>query len=143
MTIKLPIVADCEGCGVCCLHMGYPTFIRPKTPLTPEQIDVDPDLRKRARNDRRRQELLAGHPGETYWERLPDELKKELEDYIEGYSAVDGALDGPCIWLDLETRRCKHHKYRPRVCRDFEVGGRGCRDWREYYRDMLSDDTAS
>ena len=143
MTKTLPIVADCEGCGVCCLHMGYPTFIRPTEPLTADEIDADPNLRRQASNDRRRQQLLAGHPGEPYWERVPEKLKKELDDFIEGYSVVEGALDGPCIWLDLETRRCKHHRYRPRVCRDFEVGGRGCRDWREYHDDIIVVDATS
>jgi Fe-S-cluster containining protein len=28
----------------------------------------------------------------------------------------------PCFWLELETKRCKHYKYRPEVCRDHFCG---------------------
>ena len=31
-----------------------------------------------------------------------------------------------CLWFDLQTRLCKHHEYRPQVCRDYEIGGREC-----------------
>ena len=45
----LPIVDDCHGCGVCCLQMGFPTFMLPAKPLTEVEIDADPELRQRAK----------------------------------------------------------------------------------------------
>jgi len=32
----------------------------------------------------------------------------------------------PCLWLDLETLRCRHYAIRPQVCREFELGGKVC-----------------
>ena len=107
----LPIATDCNGCGVCCLHMGYPAFILPNSE---EQIE-----------------------GEIYWHALPLELRGELDSYVKAYRVEEGQLDGPCFWLDLETMLCKHHEHRPRVCREFEIGSRLCRQWREHYRDDI------
>lgn len=110
---SLPTITDCDGCGACCLHMGYPTFLMP--------------------NDDR--------PGEEQWESMPAPLKRDLLRYIESYSEPpDGQLDGPCIWFDPEKRLCKHHAHRPRVCRDFRVGGGECRAWRRHYGDKLTVD---
>lgn len=137
----LPIVS-CEGCGVCCFHMGYPAFVMPRDPLTQQQIDADPELRKQATDPRRRQALLSGHPGESWWHELPQHLKQELLDYVASYEKpnYDGTLesfDGPCIWLDTETRLCRNHLHRPNVCRDFETGCGECHDWRKIYQDQI------
>ncbi|TWU57071.1 Flagellin N-methylase [Rubripirellula tenax] len=102
---RLPTVDDCEGCGVCCMHMGYPPYLRGED----------------------------GGRVEVYWTRMPPELKREWLEYVENYQVAEGELDGPCVWFDLESRRCKHHDARPSVCRDFEVGSKGCRDWRKAY----------
>lgn len=40
----------------------------------------------------------------------------------------------PCIWLDTETRRCRHYEHRPIICREFEAGGPGCRSVRDNNR---------
>ena len=75
---------------------------------------------------------LATQPDEEHWTTLPNELKEQLQGYIANYAAPpQGELDGPCVWLDLDSRRCEHHQHRPNVCRDFEVGSKGCLDWRE------------
>ena len=109
-TATLPTVSDCEGCGVCCLHMGYPTYIR---------------------------ESDTG-PGEPAWQDLPANLKQELLRDIERYEPpAAGQLDGPCTWFDQQTRRCKHHQHRPQVCRDFQVGSRNCLDWRRHYQNRI------
>jgi Fe-S-cluster containining protein len=42
-------------------------------------------------------------------------------------------LDGPCCWFNQETGLCQHHAHRPNVCREFEPGSSGCREWRIYY----------
>jgi Fe-S-cluster containining protein len=107
---KLPVIENCSGCGVCCLHMGYPAFMDP----------------------------VAGSCDLDYWQAMPDTLREELMAAIAAYQPpAAGELDGPCLWFDMETRQCKHHHYRPRVCRDFQVGSPGCRNWRWHYRDRI------
>lgn len=110
----LPTVSDCNSCGICCHHMGYPSFItesRPKLSGGESQI------------------------GEPAWINMPDSLKQDLLEYIRNYKPPAGDnLDGPCCWYDAEHRRCKHHEHRPDVCRDFTVGGKGCLEWRQHYR---------
>jgi Fe-S-cluster containining protein len=140
---SLPVVADCEGCGVCCFHMGYPAYMLPREPMTDAEIDADPDLvRQIAKDPRRRAELLAGHPGESYWHSMPADLKAQWEAYVADYrQPVYGddptTFDGPCFWLDPETRQCKNHEHRPRICRDFETGSPECLEWRNYYQDKI------
>jgi Fe-S-cluster containining protein len=139
----LPVVADCEGCGVCCFHMGYPAFIVPRDPMTDEEIDANPTLKSQVDSSPIiREELRKGNPGEPYWHSMPDDLKAEWESYVAEYRLPDydsdpRSFDGPCSWLDLETRRCKHHDHRPRVCRDFKTGSNACHQWRDYYRDKI------
>lgn len=134
---RLPIVEDCHGCGVCCLQMGFPTFMLPAKPLTEDEIDADPELRQRAVDPDIRQHLLDGHPGESFWHNLPQHLRLELEQFWEVHAGKTDSLNGPCIWLDQATRQCKHHEYRPHVCRDFDVGSIECQEWREHYRDRI------
>ena len=140
---QLPIL-DCHGCGVCCFHMGYPAYILPQPPMTEEEIESDEVLSRRVKNNPRlKSELLAGRPGESHWHRLPAALKAEWQDYVDSYQLpnYDGSvnsLDGPCIWLDMDTRQCKNHEYRPNICRDFKTGSQACHDWRKHYSDKIS-----
>ncbi len=112
--------------------------------MSDAEIESDPKLRKQiALDPLRREELLAGHPGESYWHAMPVELKAQWEAHVAKYSTpkygVDpSTFDGPCIWLDMETRQCKNHEYRPRICREFETGSRECLEWRNYYSDKVS-----
>ncbi len=103
-------IADCGGCGVCCMHMGYPAF------LNGSETQAD----------------------EEYSTSLPIDLKTELLHFIAAYQPPPvGDLDGPCVWFDMQSRGCKHHAHRPRVCRDFAIGSQGCLDWRQAYRDKI------
>ena len=139
----LNIIAECEGCGVCCLHMGYPAFQLPREPLTEAEIRADVKLAAEIKKDPRRlEELLAGHPGESYWHALPDELRQQWLDYMRNYQLPEygddpSTFDGACIWYSPESRQCMHHEYRPRVCRDFETGCKQCYEWRTYYQDKI------
>jgi len=82
--VGLPIV-ECANCGVCCFHMGYPAYITPRDPMTSEEIDALEQQSGKKISAKRREELLAGHPGESHWHNVPDDLKAELEAYIAGY----------------------------------------------------------
>jgi len=108
---SLPTVTDCRGCGACCLHMGYPAFIHGS----------------------------RSQPDEPHWIRLPAELKSELLAFVDAYQPpAAGELDGPCCWLDSETRLCKHHEHRPNVCRNFAVASQGCLEWRDFYQENIA-----
>lgn len=85
---------DCNGCGACCMHVGYPP--------------------------------LVSLPGDPEWDRLPIDLQLEIE--IAQQREPD--IDRPCIWLDMETRRCRHYDLRPSVCVKFPVGGLSCLSFR-------------
>jgi Fe-S-cluster containining protein len=75
-------------------------------------------------------------PAEEHWTNLPEALKEELLKYIADYQEpAKGELGKPCVWLDLQTRRCKHHQHRPKVCRDFKTGSPDCLGWRREYFD--------
>lgn len=140
----LPQVS-CTNCGVCCFHMGYPAFVMPRDPMSQKEIDELEAQSNRPLSLRRKEELLAGNPGESHWHRLPHDLKSELLTYIENYQKPQygeslETFDGPCVWLDMETRMCKNHTYRPNVCRDFETGNPECLTWRETYADRIIED---
>lgn len=61
------------------------------------------------------------------WDRLPPELQQEI---IEFQQREDWA-SLPCLWLDLETRRCRHYDLRPDVCERFVPGNPICLEDRE------------
>lgn len=124
--------------------MGYPAFRLPREPMTETEIDSDEVLSQKVKRDPRlREELIAGYAGESYWLTLPEQLRREWLAYVEAYQPPEygsdpSTFDGPCCWLDLETRQCKHHEFRPSVCRDFETGSPECLQWREHYRDRIA-----
>ena len=63
-------------------------------------------------------------PGiDPLWEDVPNSVKDELLEFIEEGGAELGER---CFWYDVQTKRCKHHKYRPQICRDFEIGNPHC-----------------
>lgn len=78
--------------------------------------------------------MQAGHPpyidDERQW--LDFELLALLNAYLA--TLEDDDIGRPCIWLDLETRRCRHYEHRPQVCRDFQRGSDACRLVRWRYR---------
>ncbi|QEF96673.1 Flagellin N-methylase [Stieleria maiorica] len=106
------------------MHMGFPAFN-----LTLEQLaDVEHiDLASLAD---------AASADLARWIAMPAGLREGvLEQMANHVAPKNGALDGPCTWLDLQTKRCRHHQHRPQVCRDFPVGGVGCLQWRAAYAD--------
>lgn len=119
--MPLPI-ADCHGCGVCCLHMGYPAFN-----LSDAQLLGTDSVETR---------LLSPSAMADWdrWNAMPDELRNGIRHSIREHKpSKDGQLDGACVWLDAESKLCQNHTHRPQVCRDFEVGASGCREWRKAY----------
>jgi Fe-S-cluster containining protein len=137
----LPIV-QCDGCGVCCFHMGYPAFVLPRDPVSESALAEMEIESGQPFSDSARADLLAGRDGESHWHQLPEDLKQQWRQHVAQYRPPEygdtlDTFDGPCSWLDLETRMCKHHQYRPNVCRDFETGNPQCLQWRDVYRDRI------
>lgn len=133
---SLEVIENCNGCGVCCLHMGYPAYMLPREPASEEQIASDEKLQQLLTAGWTRDELLSGHAGESYWHQMPDDLKQQWKDFVENYRR-DGELDGPCFWFDMDTRLCRNHEHRPQVCRDFEAGSLACKQWRREYNELI------
>lgn len=107
--IPLPLVrkVSCDGCGACCMHMGFPPF----APMF-EQPDY------LAKSDPQWLALRESHP----------ELAAEA---LQGAKDNRGDQELPCVWLDLQTRQCRHYEHRPDICREFEMGSPECLDHRE------------
>ena len=65
---------------------------------------------------------------------LPQSLQDELraaKDIIMAPNYDDAA---PCMWLDLETRRCRNYEHRPEVCREaVKPGDEHCRHDRKKF----------
>jgi len=102
---QLALIDSCDGCGACCHVVTSPPFHR----------DFD-------------------ECGEDAWERLKWDRPDLLEEILANYQARRtnrGPFYGtPCIWYDLETRRCRHYDFHPLACRVFERGGQDCHDAR-------------
>lgn len=70
---------------------------------------------------------LVALPGDEDWDRLPEALKIGIDFAMQDGRSENGL---PCIWLDLDTRRCLHYDLRPSVCRKFPRGGLSCLTFR-------------
>ena len=82
---KLQVIHDCEGCGVCCLHMGFPAFLLPREPYDKEQIENDPKCKELLDRGWTEDELLSGSDGESHWRRLPGQLREEWIEFTSSY----------------------------------------------------------
>lgn len=98
---ELPII-NCDDCGACCMHMGYPPFV--------------------AMYDH------ANRKGDPEWLALSPELAAETR---QGAVDGRGSNELPCVWFDETTKKCRHYDLRPSICREFEVGCEACVSHRE------------
>lgn len=110
---------NCEGCGLCCEGIGSPVAI-----YTYRTSRSGPYLYR---------------PKD-----LPEELAREIDLYFAGLWNGDVPQDA-CLWFDPVTRKCKHHEFRPWVCRQYEVASPACQlERRPYYvGSPLDDDPAA
>jgi uncharacterized protein len=109
----LEVPTSCDGCGACCLTMtsppGYAALFPP--PGVAAYLADESDLAR--------------------LQEMPEVVVAELRTYYEQRRAASDKSEGPCIWLDMETRRCKHYEHRPDVCREaVELGDGYCFEWR-------------
>lgn len=106
MTDSLPMIANCEGCGACCMHMTSP-------PFGVYWIDGKPTLMGEDDYSQYEFALISAAP-------------QEARDLMGRALDIEDDREIPCTWFDLETKKCRFHQFRPGVCRDFEVGGESC-----------------
>ena len=59
--------------------------------------------------------------------RAPDTLMEQIDAYAHGARYRDS---NPCLWLDLASGKCRHHKVRPVLCRWFKPGCTACSELR-------------
>lgn len=102
--MNLPVIHDCNGCGACCMTASLP----PGYVLGAKAIILHPITRA-----------------------MPAEVQRELKAAVDDVQSGRRAPLSPCLWLDLETRRCRHYDLRPPDCRRMELGGEHCRIWRD------------
>jgi Fe-S-cluster containining protein len=56
---------------------------------------------------------------------FPESLARQIEDHFD--RLAQGADPLPhCLWFDPESRQCRHHEWRPSVCRNYPIGGEAC-----------------
>jgi uncharacterized protein len=114
MPIDLPIIESCDGCGACCMHMGSPPAFGIFFPRAGHEITL-------GARDREDYQIIKA---------MPSTLRDELHAYY--HSGVDrGAENLPCLWLDLDTKKCRHYEHRPTICRNFEMSSEHCHGHRQ------------
>lgn len=119
----LPLASDppppisCDNCGQCCTTIGTPpgfAGFHPVDGVIP-QYWLDSDDYK-------------------YYMSAPEAVRAALARYYADVQAGReddrSGYDCPCLWLDLDTLRCKNYEHRPQVCREFAVGSVACRGYR-------------
>lgn len=108
----------CDGCGACCLHMGTPPA------MYPLYASGDWDGL-----------WCREHPDHDYWVAMPETLRQELRNK---YSSEYDEDEGPCMWFDTETRRCRNYDFRPEACREaVQLGDEGCLAFRDQYQELI------
>jgi Fe-S-cluster containining protein len=103
--LRLPLWDDppttCDGCGLCCEGIGSPVLLYQSLP-----------------------DSAGPHPHRP--EGLPEDLIEEIDQHFLGLARGQEPGDA-CLWYDTERKQCRHYEWRPRICRDFELGGEACR----------------
>jgi uncharacterized protein len=97
-------ITSCDNCGACCRHVGVPMGFHHLIDPNVSWLSQDAELAKA----------------------MPKQAK---EVYLSCKAAIERGEydpDGPCCWLDSDSKQCRWYEYRPSVCREFEVGTEYC-----------------
>jgi Fe-S-cluster containining protein len=121
-TLPLAVVPSCEGCGACCNYAGAPPGYSKFYLWDPAELSPDAFSTFDGRN----------------WQAMLDAPRAELFAYRDavyaGESEDRAEMNMSCIWLDADTRQCRHYEWRPLICREFQRGSPGCLSMRECER---------
>ena len=113
---NLPIIDTCDDCGACCLTQ--------KSPPGYAMLLADPTLQDDPGPFAEDVVRLRSLPTAA-----ADELRAYLDQVLRGVRQPDDV----CIWFDRQTKRCRYHDHRPRICHELEIGSDDCLGWREEY----------
>jgi Fe-S-cluster containining protein len=94
----------CNDCGLCCEGVGSPVMVYQSRP-----------------------DVAGPHPIRP--PDLPQPLIDEIDAHFQGLARGYEPQES-CLWYDPEARCCKHYEWRPPICRQYELGGRDCRQLR-------------
>ena len=102
MPDRLPVLIpdSCDDCGLCCQGVGSPVMLYQSRP-----------------------EWTGPHPHQP--EGMPQHLIDEIDSHFQGLARGEEPQDG-CLWYDAAAKQCRHYAWRPKVCRDYELGGPDC-----------------
>lgn len=116
---RLPIVDNCDGCGVCCLEQESPPGFAIIVMYGPQHAMHHEDVER--------------------FNSMPPDVREDYDAYVEHIKAGNPhPNNNVCIWFDEDTRQCKHYELRPEICRrEVAPGDDSCRRWREAYKDLL------
>lgn len=113
MTLALPIIESCNGCGACCREQesppGYVLFLLGEGDGWPDEADAE------------------------RFNSLPPEALQSLKDHHARIMSGERRPNQACIWFEPATKGCRFYEHRPQICRELEVGSEGCRNWRKEY----------
>ena len=109
---ELPIL-DCDGCIACCMEQGSPPGYLSAVAGTTERPFDDADNAR--------------------YRKIPAVAIRVITVYAGDLLSGRVTGEGPCVWLNLETKRCQWYEHRPQICRDFKVGCGACQSWRKQY----------
>lgn len=71
--------------------------------------------------------LPGDNPAELFDYRLLMSAPVEARQLFLEKRLSDPSSGDACAWLDLESRKCRFHEFRPEICRTFEMNGGACR----------------
>jgi Fe-S-cluster containining protein len=63
-------------------------------------------------------------PGEEEQWNVPTEWLMPVQQRIDADLQFEVL---PCVWLDIDSNRCRHYEHRPQACRDFQINSDLCR----------------
>lgn len=148
-------VTSCDGCGSCCMHMGDPPGYKPYFRADgeiPQWAKDSPDYERWLNLPADVKADLAEYYRAVQAGEIPDRTRfwadteviraaasLKTADLVKAEAEIKRSQQEqtiPCLWLDEDTKRCKHYEHRPEVCRDsVMVPGNGpCLSTRKRFR---------
>ena len=114
----------CDGCGACCMAQGTPPNYLGLVGALEGLPAYTWLLSSNAYRDREDLRRIGT---------LPSEAIEELKAAVHGRQEYDP--DGPCLWLDLESRQCRFYAHRPVTCSGdlVTIGNNACLKWRSEF----------
>lgn len=152
--VELEVISDCSNCGACCMHRGtppgYSAYYQWKGEIAawakespdyerwqnlPPEVEAELRAYFEGVRDGKLADRSAGFKDlDAAWEAIQSGQIKLAAQEIAAVAKKSRGLEVPCLWFDLETKRCKHYEHRPETCRDaIHPGDDACRATRKHF----------